>query len=158
MAGSQVTTLRCKPLSSEQSSERLSQNMSVFHKESCQKFLPWLLLFLTLSPEERPERRLHLINDSITPSLGCPGFSWISVLYFVTFTGNMKVSTSTVEALFSNIALTGQRIAMVDIVLLVFPASNISPLKHFRSISYLSTKLPPTLFLCNFATPRFSFV
>ena len=32
----------------------------------------------------------------------------------------MKVSTSTVAALFSKMALTGQRIAMVDMVLLVF--------------------------------------
>ena len=36
--------------------------------------------------------------------------------------GEMKVSTSTVAALFSKMALTGQRIAMVDMVLLVFPA------------------------------------
>ena len=36
--------------------------------------------------------------------------------------GKMKVSTSTVAALFSKMALTGQRIAMVDMVLLVFPA------------------------------------
>ena len=35
-------------------------------------------------------------------------------------TGEMKVSTSTVAALFSKMALTGQRIAMVDMVLLVF--------------------------------------
>ena len=34
----------------------------------------------------------------------------------------MKVSTSTVAALFSKMPLTGQRIAMVDMVLLVFPA------------------------------------
>ena len=34
----------------------------------------------------------------------------------------MKVSTSTVAALFSKMALTSQRIAMVDMVLLVFPA------------------------------------
>ena len=35
-------------------------------------------------------------------------------------TGEIKVSTSTVAALFSKMALTGQRIAMVDMVLLVF--------------------------------------
>ena len=35
-------------------------------------------------------------------------------------TGEMKVSTSTVAALFSKMALTGQRIAMVEMVLLVF--------------------------------------
>ena len=34
----------------------------------------------------------------------------------------MKVSTSTVAALFPKMALIGQRIAMVDMVLLVFPA------------------------------------
>ena len=34
--------------------------------------------------------------------------------------GEMKVSTSTVAALFSKMALTGQRIAMVDMVLLVY--------------------------------------
>ena len=33
-----------------------------------------------------------------------------------------NVSTSTVAALLSKMALTGQRIAMVDMVLLVFPA------------------------------------
>ena len=38
------------------------------------------------------------------------------------FAGEMKVTTSTVAALFSKMALTGQRIAMVDMVLLVFPA------------------------------------
>ena len=37
-------------------------------------------------------------------------------------TGEMKVSTTTVAALFSRMALTGQRLAMVDMVLLVFPA------------------------------------
>ena len=36
--------------------------------------------------------------------------------------GEIKVSTSTVAALFSKMVLTGQRIAMVDMVLLVFPA------------------------------------
>ena len=34
----------------------------------------------------------------------------------------MKVSTSTIAALFSKMAVRGQRIAMVDMVLLVFPA------------------------------------
>ena len=38
------------------------------------------------------------------------------------YVGAMKVSTSTVAAPFSKMALTGQRIAMVDMVLLVFPA------------------------------------
>ena len=33
-------------------------------------------------------------------------------------TGEIKVSTSTVAALFSKMALTGQRIAMVDMVFL----------------------------------------
>ena len=37
-------------------------------------------------------------------------------------TGEIKVSTSTVAARFSKMAFTGQRIAMVDMVLLVFPA------------------------------------
>ena len=37
-------------------------------------------------------------------------------------TGEMKVSTSTVAALFSKMALTGQKIAMVEMVLLVLPA------------------------------------
>ena len=37
-------------------------------------------------------------------------------------TGEIQVSTSTVAALFSKMASTGQRIAMVDMVLLVFPA------------------------------------
>ena len=36
--------------------------------------------------------------------------------------GEIKVSTSTVAALFSKMALTGQRIAMVDMVFLVFTA------------------------------------
>ena len=36
--------------------------------------------------------------------------------------GKTKVSTSTAAALFSKMALTGQRIAMVNVVLLVFPA------------------------------------
>ena len=36
--------------------------------------------------------------------------------------GEFKVSASTVAALFSKMALTGQRIAMVDMVLLVFTA------------------------------------
>ena len=38
------------------------------------------------------------------------------------FSGKLKVSTSTVAALFSKMALTGQRIAMVDMLWLVFPA------------------------------------
>ena len=37
-------------------------------------------------------------------------------------TGEIKVSTSTLAALFSKMTLTGERIAMVDMVLLVFPA------------------------------------
>ena len=37
-------------------------------------------------------------------------------------TGEIKVSTSTVAALFLKMALRGQRIAMVDMVLLVFTA------------------------------------
>ena len=37
-----------------------------------------------------------------------------------------KASTSTVAALFSKMALTGQRIAMVDMVLLVFSRISIS--------------------------------
>ena len=37
-------------------------------------------------------------------------------------TGEIKVSTSTVAALFSKMALTGQIIAMVDMVFLVFTA------------------------------------
>ena len=36
--------------------------------------------------------------------------------------GEMKVSTSTVAALFSKIALTGQIMAMVDMVFLAFTA------------------------------------
>ena len=36
-------------------------------------------------------------------------------------TGEIKVSTSTVAVLFSKMALTGKRVAMVDMVLLVFP-------------------------------------
>ena len=36
--------------------------------------------------------------------------------------GKMKVSTPTVPALFSKMALTGQRTALVDMVLLAFPA------------------------------------
>ena len=40
------------------------------------------------------------------------------------FPGEIKVSTSTVAALFSKMALTGQRIAMVDMVFLV--------LQHFH--------------------------
>ena len=36
--------------------------------------------------------------------------------------GKIKISTSTVAVLFSKMALTGQRIAMVDMVLPVFPA------------------------------------
>ena len=40
--------------------------------------------------------------------------------------GDLKVSTSTVAALFSRMALTGQRIAMVDMVLLVFSSMSIS--------------------------------
>ena len=38
----------------------------------------------------------------------------------------MKVSTSTVAALFSKMALTGQRIAMVDMVFLSFSSISIS--------------------------------
>ena len=42
-------------------------------------------------------------------------------------TGETKVSTSTVAALFSKMALTGQRIAMVDMVFwLVFPSISLS--------------------------------
>ena len=41
--------------------------------------------------------------------------------------GEMKVSTSTVAALFSKMALTGQRIAMVDMVFLVFTAFSYLP-------------------------------
>ena len=41
---------------------------------------------------------------------------------FVPRAGEMKVSNSTVAALFSKMALTGQRIAVVGMVLLVFPA------------------------------------
>ena len=37
-------------------------------------------------------------------------------------TGKRKLSTSTVAALFSKMALTGQSIAMVDMVFLVFTA------------------------------------
>ena len=40
-------------------------------------------------------------------------------------TGEIKVSTSTAAALLSKMALTGQRIAMVDMVLLVFLACHI---------------------------------
>ena len=43
-------------------------------------------------------------------------------MVFESRTGEMKVSTSTVAALFSKMALTGQRIAMVDMVLLYLPA------------------------------------
>ena len=39
--------------------------------------------------------------------------------------GEMKVSTSTVAALFSKMSLTGQRIAMVDMIFLVFTAFHI---------------------------------
>ena len=38
------------------------------------------------------------------------------------FSGEAELSTSTVAALFSKMALTGQRIAMVDVVFLVFTA------------------------------------
>ena len=41
-------------------------------------------------------------------------------------TGEIKVSTSTVEALFSRVALRGQKIAIVDMVFLVFTAISIS--------------------------------
>ena len=41
--------------------------------------------------------------------------------------GEIKVSTSTVAALFSKMALTGQRIAMVDLVFLVFTAYSYLP-------------------------------
>ena len=59
-------------------------------------------------------------------------------------TGEIKVSTSTVAALFSKMALTGQRIAMVDMVLLFFQLFHIYrrggwsqsfPLKIFFSCS-----------------------
>ena len=40
----------------------------------------------------------------------------------VPMAGETKLSTSTVAALFSKMALTGQRIAMVDMVFLVFAA------------------------------------
>ena len=40
--------------------------------------------------------------------------------------GKMRVSTSTVAALFLKMALTDQRIAMVDMLLLVFPSISIS--------------------------------
>ena len=40
--------------------------------------------------------------------------------------GEIKVSTSTVAALFSKIALTGQRIAMVDMALLAFTSISVS--------------------------------
>ena len=49
-----------------------------------------------------------------------PGTSWPGA-------GEIKVSTSTVAALFSKMALTGQRIAVVDMVLLVFPANSHLP-------------------------------
>ena len=42
--------------------------------------------------------------------------------FFLTYNWGIRASTSTVAALFSRKALTGQRIAMVDMVLLVFPA------------------------------------
>ena len=42
-------------------------------------------------------------------------------------TGEIKVSTSTVAALFSKMALTGQRTAMVDTVFLVFTAFSYLP-------------------------------
>ena len=41
--------------------------------------------------------------------------------------GEIKVSTSTVAALFSKMALTGQRIAMVDMAFLVFTAFSYLP-------------------------------
>ena len=44
-----------------------------------------------------------------------------------THTEEIKASTSTVAALFSKMALTGQRLAMVDMVLLVFTAFSYLP-------------------------------
>ena len=41
--------------------------------------------------------------------------------------GETKLSTSTVAALFSKMALTGRRIAMVDMVFLVFTAFSYLP-------------------------------
>ena len=41
---------------------------------------------------------------------------------FPHLTGEFKVSASTVAALLSKMAMTGQRIAMVDVVLLLFTA------------------------------------
>ena len=52
--------------------------------------------------------------------------NWIS-LTLSRKTGEIKVSTSTVAALFSKMALTGQRIAMVDMVFLVFTAFSYLP-------------------------------
>ena len=65
-------------------------------------------------------------------------------LCFGSPSGEIKVSTSTVAARFSKMALTGQRIAMVDMDLQVFPAfpylpeggwSQSFPLKIFFSCS-----------------------
>ena len=44
---------------------------------------------------------------------------------FAPTSGEIKVSTSTIAALFSKMALTSERIAMVDMVLLVFSAFHI---------------------------------
>ena len=84
----------------------------------------------------------------------------------LTYPGEMRVSTSTVVAVFSKMALTGQRIAMVDVVLLGFSSISISivgldgaqsfPLEMFFSCSlgagcrYFSVPcLPNFIFLSN---------
>ena len=55
------------------------------------------------------------LRQTASPSFGLS-------LCFSVCTGKMKVSISTVAALFSRTAMTGQRIAMVDMVVLVLPA------------------------------------
>ena len=63
---------------------------------------------------------------------GVPSFPGIApgvaprIVVFVFLNRENKVSTSTVAALFSKMALTGQRIAMVDMVLLGFSSISIS--------------------------------
>ena len=50
------------------------------------------------------------------------GYRSDSIAISFDMAGETRLSTSTVAALFSKMALTGQRIAMVDMVSLVFTA------------------------------------
>ena len=108
---------------------------SVFPWESLHKTLIKTIFCVQLSQFEFPHAYALLPHPLPPPNshLNPPGRCPISASHFsIKFarhcsgkshcTGEMKVSTSTVAALFSKMALTGQRIAMVDMVLLVFPA------------------------------------